>query len=372
MHVVPAQRTMPVEDAAVVAEGVAALEDMEIVEEPRPAPSAKERHQGTAAADQSSPRHAPASSDRKQRRRLLFPAGHGKTTSELFSWFAALLNQHPDLQPLYKEGRNQPYITVSTDSSFYATLVSEGFMGLVLECRGEEGTHPVIIHGVSTHINVNLIEVPAGFHGLKRRMVGQMPRPQLLGVVTGKVPSEVHLLGLGRLCVERYTSEPDLCRHCSRWRHRASAPKGACQPRLVFHQAPPSQTNALVTKPSFLAASSHLSQPSCTTTGTLATPAVFLPFPQRTATVPPVPPKTVPQPGVTQELPATDPTQQLMAVVSELAAKVDNLSATVSVLSNEFAAFTVQEATAHNLQWGLPCGPNPISSEQCSAGPRRE
>ncbi|MPC96112.1 hypothetical protein E2C01_091351 [Portunus trituberculatus] len=112
--------------------------------------------------------------------------------------------------------RRPPYITVSTDSSFYATLVSEGFLGLVMECPGEEGTHPVIIHGVATHINVNLIEVPAGFHGLKRRMVGQMTKPQLLGVVTGKVPSEVYLLGLGRRRVERYTPEPDFCRHSSR------------------------------------------------------------------------------------------------------------------------------------------------------------
>ncbi|MPC72308.1 hypothetical protein E2C01_066608 [Portunus trituberculatus] len=120
-------------------------------------------------------RGAPATSDRKQRRRLLFPAGHGKTASELLSWFVALMKQHSDLQPLYKEGRNQPYITVSTNSSFYATLLSEGFLGLVMECPGEGGTHPVIIHGVATHINVNLIEVPAGFHGLKRRMVGQGP-----------------------------------------------------------------------------------------------------------------------------------------------------------------------------------------------------
>ncbi|XP_045127901.1 uncharacterized protein LOC123514239 [Portunus trituberculatus] len=337
---------MPVEDGTVVEVGVAALEDMDIVEEPRFAPSTKKSHQVTAAGDQSSPRHLPApASDRKQERRhLSFPAGHGKTASELFSWFAALLKQHPDLQPLYKEGRNQPYITVSTDSSFYATLVSEGFLGLVMECPGEEGTHPVIIHGVATHINVNLIEVPAGFHGLKRRMVGQMARPQLLGVVTGKVPSEVHLLGLGRRRVERYTPEPDLCRHCSRWRHKEwrcqSAPRcryfagpyksaqcldkikegtkippRCCNcggdhnahstlctvrprpqrepakdevslPRLVFCQAPPPQTNAWVTKPSFSATGPHLSQPSCPTTGTSTTSAMFLPLPQRTATVP--------------------------------------------------------------------------------------
>ncbi|MPC72291.1 hypothetical protein E2C01_066590 [Portunus trituberculatus] len=361
-HVDPAQRTMPVEDAAVVEVGVAALEDMDIVKEPLPAPSVKERHQDNAAGDQSSHRHVPAptSSDRKQRRCLHFPAGHGKTTSELFSWFAALLKQHPDLQPLYKEGRNQPYITVNTDSSFYATLVT-------------------------------------GFHGLKRRMVGQMPRPQLLGLVTGKVPSEVHLLGLGRQRVERYTPEPDLSQCLDKIKEGTKIPPRSCncggdhnahstlctvrprpqrepatdevsQPRRVFCQAPPPQTNAWVTKPSSSAAGPHLSQPSCLTTGTLATQVVFLPLLQRTATVPPVPPKTVPQPGVTQELLAKDPTQQLMLVVSALAAKVDNLSAAVSGLSNEFATFKNQQHTVCSGTSTVAPTPSPASSAQRDQG----
>ncbi|KAK8388551.1 hypothetical protein O3P69_020498 [Scylla paramamosain] len=184
---VPAgQSTMPTEDLLVVEDGLASLEDMDIVENPRPASSTQGSQKNTATTDQPSlgRASAPAPTPR-QRCHLLFPPGHGKTTSELFS-----------------------------------CLVSEGFMGIVMECPGEEGTHAVIIHGVSTHINVNLIEVPAGFHGLKRSMVRQKPRPQLLGVVTGKVPSEVHLLGLGRRRVERYTPEPDLCHHYSRWDHK--------------------------------------------------------------------------------------------------------------------------------------------------------
>ncbi|MPC61502.1 hypothetical protein E2C01_055575 [Portunus trituberculatus] len=262
-----------------------------------------------------------------------------------------------------------------TDSSFYATLVSEGFLGLVIEC-------------------------PA------------------------KVPSEVHLLGLGRWHVEHYTPEPDLCHHCSRWGHKewrcqsatccrycASPHKSAqcldkikegtkippccrncggdhnahstlctvrprpqrkpatdevSRSRLVFRQAPPPQTNAWATKPSFSAAAPHLSQPSYPTTGTSTTPAVFPPLPQRTATVPPVPPKIVPQPGVTQELPATNSTQQLMAVVSTLAAKVDNLSATVSGLSNEFAAFKNQQHTV--CSGTSPVAPTPSSASGAQRG----
>ncbi|MPD05659.1 hypothetical protein E2C01_101415 [Portunus trituberculatus] len=81
------------------------------------------------------------------------------------------------------------------------------------------------------------------------------------------------------------------------------------QPRLVFRQAPPPQTSAWATNPSFLTAAPHLSQPSCPTTDTSTTPAVFPPLPQCIATVPSLPPNTVPQAGNTQELPATDATQ---------------------------------------------------------------
>ncbi|XP_045124803.1 uncharacterized protein LOC123512451 [Portunus trituberculatus] len=51
-HVGPAQRTMLVAGTVEVELAIAALEDMEIVEEPRPAPSGKEKHQKNAAADQ--------------------------------------------------------------------------------------------------------------------------------------------------------------------------------------------------------------------------------------------------------------------------------------------------------------------------------
>ncbi|MPC63307.1 hypothetical protein E2C01_057404 [Portunus trituberculatus] len=244
-----------------------------------------------------------------------------------------------------------------------------------------------------------------------------MPRLQLLGVVTGKVPNEVHLMHLGRRCVEQYMPEPDLCRHCSRWGHKEwrcqSAPRcrycagshksiqclikikegtkippHCCncagdhnahsvlctvkpQPhrelatdevtcsRLVFRQTPPPQTNAWTNKPSFLSAASHLSQSSCSTSGTSATPAMFPLLLQRTAIVTSVTSKLVPQPGGTQELPATDPTQKLMAVVSVLATKVDNLSEMASAHSSEFATFK------KNQQHTVPSGTSPMSPTPC-------
>ncbi|XP_045103037.1 protein VASP homolog [Portunus trituberculatus] len=91
-------------------------------------------------------------------------------------------------------------------------------------------------------------------------------------------------------------------------------------------------------------------------------------LPQRTATVPPVPPKTVPQPDITKELPATDATRQLMAVMSVLAAKVDNLSATVSGLSNEFAAFKSQQHTVCSGTSTVAPTPYPASGAQWGQG----
>ncbi|KAK8402074.1 hypothetical protein O3P69_001279 [Scylla paramamosain] len=104
------QSTMPAEDLLMVADSLASLEDMDIVEDPHPTPSTQGSQQNTATTNQPSLRRVSAPApDSRQRCHLLFPRGHGKTTSELFSWFAALIKQHPDLQPLYKKGRNQPY-----------------------------------------------------------------------------------------------------------------------------------------------------------------------------------------------------------------------------------------------------------------------
>ncbi|MPC84167.1 hypothetical protein E2C01_078895 [Portunus trituberculatus] len=223
-------------------------------------------------------------------------------------------------------------------------------------------------------------------------MVGQMPRPQLLGVVTGKVPSEVHLLGLGRRCMERYTPEPDLCRHCHHWEHKEwrcqsvprcrycaspisqhstwtrsrRAPKSLLCAAIVgatIMPTPPSALSGLGPKGSLL-----LMRLPAPTTDTSTTPAVFPPLPQHAATVPPVPPKTVPQLGITQELPATDSTQQLMAVVSTLAARVDNLSATVSAFSNEFATFKNQQHTVCSETPTVASTPSPVNGTKQDQG----
>lgn len=165
-----------------------------------------------------------AGPSRPARRRLDFPTSPKEARLSLakqYEWFVALLKQHGrELEPLFKEGRHRPYITVRGDSPLYTKLITEGFLDTVMVQNIAEKQHTVIIHNVPLYMNVNLIETPENFMSIKRRYAGNAPRPQLLGVVVGQVPDEVHLLGVGRKRVEPYTAEPDLCRHCSRWGHQ--------------------------------------------------------------------------------------------------------------------------------------------------------
>ncbi|KAK3881438.1 hypothetical protein Pcinc_012857 [Petrolisthes cinctipes] len=68
----------------------------------------------------------------EDRRRLQFPQDCTKTPAELYTWFAALMKQNPELEPLFKEGRNRPYITAKSDVPAYNKLIKEGYNGIVL------------------------------------------------------------------------------------------------------------------------------------------------------------------------------------------------------------------------------------------------
>ncbi|XP_045111710.1 leucine-rich repeat extensin-like protein 3 [Portunus trituberculatus] len=114
-----------------------------------------------------------------------------------------------------KEGRHRPYLTVNPWSPAYHMLVKEGFLGLTMTPADPDARQQmVIVHGVSTAINVDLLSMLEAFFWLKRRVVAGEPRPQPLGLVEGALPSSVHLHGLGRFHMGLYTPEPDLCSHC--------------------------------------------------------------------------------------------------------------------------------------------------------------
>ncbi|KAK3867795.1 hypothetical protein Pcinc_026773 [Petrolisthes cinctipes] len=149
-------------------------------------------------------------------RRLQFPQHCTKTPAELYTWFVALMKQNPELKPLFKEGRNRPYITTKSDVPAYNKLIKEGYNGIVLVTVTEVRQQSIIIHSVPTYINVNLIETPEDFLWLKHRTIGKTTRPQLLGAIMGKVPNEVHLVGLGRFTCELYVHQPDMYKNCSR------------------------------------------------------------------------------------------------------------------------------------------------------------
>ncbi|XP_050728584.1 uncharacterized protein LOC127004613 isoform X1 [Eriocheir sinensis] len=129
-----------------------------------------------------------------------------------------LLQQHPEANPLFKEGRNVPYITLDT-GPVYDQLVTQGFLREVLVPL-EGSPRTVLVHGVPTYVSVNCLVTPPGFLSLKRRFVGLEARPQLLGSVQGDIPDEVWICDVGRKRVTPYRHEPDLCHHCSRWGHK--------------------------------------------------------------------------------------------------------------------------------------------------------
>ncbi|MPC60061.1 hypothetical protein E2C01_054097 [Portunus trituberculatus] len=161
-------------------------------------------------------------------RRVTFPEGHGKTLAQLYEWFMALLKQYPSLEPLMKEGRCRPYLTVNPRSAAYDMLVKEGFLGLTMTAADPDTRQQmVIVHGVSTAIN--------------RCVIAGETSPQLLGLIEGAVPSSVHLHGLGHFRVGLYTTEPDLCGHCCRFRHQSWKCKSAPRSRYCSGGHPSSR-----------------------------------------------------------------------------------------------------------------------------------
>ncbi|XP_076049533.1 uncharacterized protein LOC143030260 [Oratosquilla oratoria] len=153
----------------------------------------------------------------KERLMITFPEKCNLSLENKYTWYMALLKQHPDCRPLFKEGRNAPYITLINGQQ-YNTMITDGFQGQVMKpITGLQRT--VVIFDVP--INVNLLQCPPGFQWLKRRMVGKNPRPQLLGAVSGPIDTETHIIGVGRKRVAPYVPEPDLCQKCSKWGHKS-------------------------------------------------------------------------------------------------------------------------------------------------------
>ena len=150
---------------------------------------------------------------------VVFPDDCDLSLENKYIWYMALLKQYPECKPLFKEGRNAPYISLQNGQQF-EMLITEGFQGQVMKPMADL-RRTVIVFDVPTYISTNLLECPPGFLWLKRRMIGNTPRPQLLGAIAGKIDSEVHIIGVGRKRVAPFVPEPDLCKRCSKWGHKS-------------------------------------------------------------------------------------------------------------------------------------------------------
>ena len=71
---------------------------------------------------------------------LAFPETCSLSLPEKYTWYMALLKQHPGCRPLFKEGRNAPYITVDA-GQVYDQLITEGFQGEVMESMTSHSGH---------------------------------------------------------------------------------------------------------------------------------------------------------------------------------------------------------------------------------------
>ncbi|MPC23335.1 hypothetical protein E2C01_016379 [Portunus trituberculatus] len=246
--------------------------------------------------------------------RVHFPKGHGKTLAQCYDWFMALLKQHPLLEPVIKEGRCWPYLTVNPQAEAYAMLVKEGFLGLtMIPADPDARKQMVIIHGMSTVINVGLLDTPKAFLWLKRRVVAGEPRPQLLGLIEGPVPSSVYLHGYcswghpSSRCLEKIhagTRVLPLCCNCG-GDHNATSRRCRARPRpvrepqttstatgpsrVVFRLDPPPQHNVWTNGPSSWSA--FTAQPSAfpPQPGTAAPGQPRVAQPSVPSTLPPVP-----------------------------------------------------------------------------------
>lgn len=102
--------------------------------------------------------------------RLVFPMDYTMDLRGKHVWYMALLKQHRDSEPLFKEGRNAPYITIKYGSTC-DMLTTKGFNGTVLVSTSDLQRRTVIICNVPPYVDVDTLECPGGFLWLRRHMV---------------------------------------------------------------------------------------------------------------------------------------------------------------------------------------------------------
>ena len=142
---------------------------------------------------------------------------------EKLLWAMQLGRDHADFDPLLKEGKGRPYLTVRAGQAVQ-TLTTQGYKGTVMTVpkAGERFTK-VIIFRYPTILDPDFLLDDERFVWVRRHTSRGEERSQLIALVKGEVPEKVFISGAGYRRVAPYVEPPVMCLKCCRWGHKSWA-----------------------------------------------------------------------------------------------------------------------------------------------------
>jgi len=155
------------------------------------------------------------------RKRLLFPQNCAMNFMEKLRWAMQLGRDHRGFEPLLKEGRGRPYLTVRAGQA-EQTLTTQGYKGTVMTVpKGGEKLTKVIIFQYPIVLDPEYLLDDERFVWVKRNESRGEERSQLVALVKGEVPERVFISGAGYRRVAPYVEPPVMCLKCCRWGHKS-------------------------------------------------------------------------------------------------------------------------------------------------------
>ncbi|KAG0728157.1 hypothetical protein GWK47_033090 [Chionoecetes opilio] len=172
------------------------------------------------------------------RTRLLFPRDSRLTYQDKLVWTVHLGRAFKSFNALFKEGKNNPYVTVGTQEAV-DMLTTIGFKDVILVVPVDsEKLTKVIIFRYPTVLDPDFLLDDSRFVWAKRRMFRGEPKSQVVALMRGPVPNRAFINGAGYRNLAPYVDEPHFCSHCSRWGHKVWKCQGDVRCRFCAKNHP--------------------------------------------------------------------------------------------------------------------------------------